>query len=161
MTDGAFKFHKMWRYVQLSEPYKVHFESCYGPEKILNFYAQILLKDWPFMHCQTSLTCLPVAEDLEVGEEHEEADGDVGVLDGEVDDVDGGHVGDAEAAVHHHQLVQELVSICPGSTWFTLWLEEEMQVSGSSLVTRVLVLVPGAPAAAGYSSPPGCRLLAG
>ena len=107
MTDGAFKFHKMWRYVQLSEPYKVQFESCYGPEKILNFYAQILLKDWPFMHCQTSLTCLPVAEDLEVGEEHEEADGDVGVLDGEMDDVDIGHVDDAEAAVQHHQLVQE------------------------------------------------------
>ena len=59
------------------------------------------------MHCQTSLTCLPVAEDLEVGEEHEEADGDVGVLDGEMDDVDGGHVDDAEAAVQHHQLVQE------------------------------------------------------
>ena len=37
-----------------------------------------------------------------------------------------------------------------------------MQVSGSSLVTWVMVrgplLVSGAPAAAGYSSPPGCRL---
>ena len=37
--------------------------------------------------------------------------------------------------------------------------------SGSSLVTWVMVrrplLVSGAPAAAGYSSPPGCRLLAG
>ena len=53
------------------------------------------------------LTCLPVAEDEEVGEEHEETDRDICVLDGEVDDVDGGHVGDAEAAVHHHQLVQE------------------------------------------------------
>ena len=42
-----------------------------------------------------------------MGEEHEETDGDVCVLDGEVDDVDGSHVGDAEAAVHHHQLVQE------------------------------------------------------
>ena len=44
---------------------------------------------------------------MEVGEEHDEADRDVCVLDAEVDDVDGGHVGDAEAAVHHHQLVQE------------------------------------------------------
>ena len=56
---------------------------------------------------QTSLTCLPVAEDLEMGEEHEEADRDVGVLDAEVDHFDGDHVGDAEAAVQHHQLVQE------------------------------------------------------
>ena len=56
---------------------------------------------------QTSLTCLPVAEDLEMGEEHEEADRDVGVLDAEVDDVDGEHVGDTEAAVQHHQPVQE------------------------------------------------------
>ena len=56
---------------------------------------------------RTLLTCLPIAEDEEVGEEHEETDRDVCVLDGEVDDVDGGHVGDAEAAVHHHQLVQE------------------------------------------------------
>ena len=44
---------------------------------------------------------------MEVGEEHDEADRDVCVLDAEVDDVDGGHVGDAEAAVQHHQLVQE------------------------------------------------------
>ena len=44
---------------------------------------------------------------MEVGEEHDEAHRDVCVLDAEVDDVDGGHVGDAEAAVHHHQLVQE------------------------------------------------------
>ena len=42
-----------------------------------------------------------------MGEEHEEADGDVGVLDAEVDGVDGGHVDNAEAAVQHHQLVQE------------------------------------------------------
>ena len=56
---------------------------------------------------QTSLTCLPVAEDLEMGEEHEEADRDVGVLDAEVDDFDGDHVGDTEAAVQHHQPVQE------------------------------------------------------
>ena len=59
------------------------------------------------MHCQTLLTCLPITEDEEVGEEHEETDRDICVLDGEVDDVDGGHVCDAEAAVHHHQLVQE------------------------------------------------------
>ena len=44
---------------------------------------------------------------MDMGEEHEEADGDVGVLDAEVDGVDGGHVDNAEAAVQHHQLVQE------------------------------------------------------
>ena len=42
-----------------------------------------------------------------MGEEHEEADRDVGVLDAEVDDFDGDHVGDTEAAVQHHQPVQE------------------------------------------------------
>ena len=56
---------------------------------------------------QTSLTCLPVAVDVVMGEEHEEADRDVSVLDAEVDDFDGDHVGDTEAAVQHHQLVQE------------------------------------------------------
>ena len=42
-----------------------------------------------------------------MGEEHDKADGDIGVLDADVDEVDGGHVDDAEAAVQHHQLVQE------------------------------------------------------
>ena len=42
-----------------------------------------------------------------MGEEHEEAERDVSVLDAEVDDFDGDHVGDTEAAVQHHQLVQE------------------------------------------------------